>query len=63
MFETDNEIIAFALRSWANYIETNNMSLSRNDAIRLNQHKIIKSLSEEQERFIIRIKELANKYD
>jgi hypothetical protein len=31
MFETDNEIISFALDTWGNYIETFNVSLSAED--------------------------------
>lgn len=62
MFDTDNEKIYAALKYWANYIETGDVCLSRNDAIRMNKRNIIKPLNIEQEKFVIKLRELAEKY-
>lgn len=63
MFKTDNELIAFALKSWAGYIETTEFGLTRNDAIKSKRFNVIRELDHEQQKLVIRIRELADKYD
>lgn len=59
MFETDAEIKAFALNSWANEIETGERGLSVNDCIERKLSKKIKLLTEEQKKLVARIRLLA----
>ena len=51
--------IACALRMWSNYIETKDVSLSAQDAERMK--KPIKALSTEQMKFVMELRELADK--
>lgn len=59
MFETDGELIHMGLSRWANYIETNDSGLSRNDAIQQKKPEIIRALSEDQIKLVSRIRDLA----
>ena len=54
------EEIATALRMRANYIETGDISLSRNDAIAQKKHKIIKALSTHQEDLVRNLRKWAD---
>ena len=62
MFEKDNHVIFHALNMWANYIETNDVTLSRNDAIKIKQLDIVKVLDSDQLEFINRLRNLAVKH-
>jgi len=62
MFKKDNHVIFHALNMWANYIETNDPTISRNDAIKINQLESIKPLDNDQQTFIIRLRTLATKH-
>jgi hypothetical protein len=55
----DNELISRALNYWANWIETGDVTLSSSDAIDCDMHKIIKPLSLDQQKLVVRLKELA----
>ena len=61
MFEKDNEIKFYALNMWANHIETGNVSMSAEDAHKRNEKVSLKYLDENQQKFVIRLRELARK--
>lgn len=58
MFVKDSEVLAHALLMWINYIETGDVVMSRNDAIESQKFKSIKSLTDEQMKFVLRLKAL-----
>ena len=66
MFETDNEIISFALDSWGNYIETYSVSMSALDAqnrvYAAKEHFEANLLSPQQKKLVERIRSLAKKH-
>lgn len=57
---SDNQLIAQSLCMWANYIETGNPVLSRNDAA--NRKAKVNTLSGEQLIFVRRLRELSTKH-
>ena len=57
---SDDDIICYALSYWANHVETGNMVMSRNDAIRQNKHACIRDLSNEQMEMVRRLRKLSN---
>jgi len=59
--ETQTEMIITALHMRANYIETGNVSLSRNDAIKASKHACIKMISDDQSRLVLKLRGLAKK--
>lgn len=59
MFEKDNHVKYHALNMWANYIETTDVNMSAKDAIGMNKHHYIQPLELEQQKFVIRLRELA----
>ena len=61
MFEKDYQIKFYALNMWANYIETGDVTLSAKDAINCGLPNKIQPLELEQQKLIIRLRELANK--
>lgn len=68
MFDTDTEMISYALDLWANSIETGNQSLSRQDVMDMKNsldHKILckymKNLTPEQTQIVERIRALARR--
>lgn len=61
MFEKDNQIKYHSLNLWANYIETGDVNMSANDAIKTNNRQCIQPLELEQQKFVIRLRDLANK--
>lgn len=61
MFETDNEIISFAVNMWANHIETGDGTISAADAVNMNRKDKIKYLEPRQQKFVMRLRELAAK--
>lgn len=70
MFDTDNEIISFALKSWANKIETGYSQYSLNDVLEMKNSlsdkklkKYIKYLTDDQRDLISRIRKIAKKHD
>ena len=66
MFDTDNEIISFALNIWANYIETYSVSMSAEDAKNRKyapkSHYESNYLHPNQQKLIKRIRHLSNEY-
>ena len=59
MFEKDNQIISYALNLWANWIETGDVTISASDSISMNT--LPKALTLEQQKFVVRLRELAQK--
>lgn len=59
--ESDENLIHTALQMWANYIETGNVALTAKDA--QNASKPFKALDLHQMKLVIRLRELAAKYD
>lgn len=58
---SNKELISTALRQWANYIETGNVSMSKKDAVNCGQKGDIKILSTSQVNMVERLRDLANK--
>ena len=56
---TDLELIVHALNMWANYIETGDLVLSAQDVKNMMSADKIKSLSLEQIKIVVRLRELA----
>lgn len=52
-------ICAMAVEMWANWIQSGDPVLSSGDLERMGRHKQIKALSEDQMRFVLRLKDLA----
>ena len=61
MFEKDNQLKFQALNMWANHIETGDVCMSISDAINCGQREKINSLTLDQQKFVIRLRELATK--
>lgn len=59
--DTDNELCFWALTNWANHIETGNVSMSAVDAVNQSRHSEINGLSLDQQRLVVRIRDLAIK--
>jgi hypothetical protein len=62
MFEKDNHVISYALNGWANWIETHDMSVSSADALKMKQTDLLRPLSHDQMKFVVRLRELSNEY-
>jgi hypothetical protein len=62
MFEKDKNVIALALSMWANHIETGNVSLSQADAIMIGRAEVVIALTLEQQKFVVRLRDLSNKH-
>ena len=58
-----SELITSSLHMRANYIETGNVALSAKDAAESNQHKLIKSLDEDQQDLVDQLRKLARAYE
>lgn len=65
-FETDNEIISFALDLWGNYIETFTVSMSAEDAknrnYKIKHHYESNFLTSNQKELVKRIRKLSEFY-
>lgn len=61
--QSDEYLIRQALLFWRNYIQTGDMVMSTNDLIACGQTAKIRQLNSDQQEFIIRLEELAEKYD
>lgn len=64
VFKDDKTVIWWALNQWANHIETGSMSLSKQDAINMDDKEALLNyarLTEEQSQFIGRLHKLADK--
>ncbi len=61
LFEKDTHVKAHALNMWANHIETGDVTLSSNDAIRMKKFETLKVLTDDQKKFISRLRKLATK--
>lgn len=59
MLKTDQKLISSALNFWANWIETNDMAISANDAIKMGRPERIQILDLEQQEFIVRLRKLS----
>lgn len=57
--ETTEEMIAIALNMRANFIETGNPIMSRNDAIRSSKPELVKALEPEQEKLVVQLRTTA----
>lgn len=57
----DNVVIYQSLMMWRNYIETNNVTLSANDAVNMGKPEAVRRLDDVQLRFIDRLEKLANR--
>ena len=57
--ETDEQKISSALSMWANHIETGDICLGAEDARKRN--KKAKPISDEQMKFVLKLRELAKK--
>ena len=68
MFDTDNEIISYALEVWGNYIETFSVSMSAKDRKDRESNTPLKDyvtpnfLSTEQKKLVERIRTLSEQY-
>lgn len=62
MEPSDEELTRIALNQYANWIETEDPLLSRNDAIRQKKLSIIKPLADYQLERVQRIRDLERKY-
>jgi len=66
MFDTDNEIISFALNLWGNYIETHSVSMSSEDVKKKDylpkNHYESNYLHLNQKKLVKRIRYLSNEY-
>lgn len=51
----DNFVIYQALMMWRNYIETNNVTLSANDAVNMGKPEAVRRLDDVQRRFVDRL--------
>lgn len=58
---SDKEIIRYALLMWRNYIQTGDVVLSASDAINSGQQDKCKQLNSDQQKFVVRLEELATK--
>lgn len=58
---TDDELICNALQMWANHIETGNVVLSATDAKQA--RKPFKALDAHQMKLVIRLRELAERFN
>ena len=56
----EKELKAHALRMWANFIETGDLTISATDAINSGQRNMLKSLDIFQMKLIIRLREMAD---
>ncbi len=57
----DKMILYLALNYWANHIETGEINISANDAYDMGEENLIKRLDITQKKFVIRLRELAEK--
>ena len=57
--EKDSNLIFYALNMWANYIETGNVALSKQDAINCKYSEVIKKLSPSQMELTLRLRKLS----
>lgn len=63
MYEKDSELISQALTFWANYIETHDIAVSRNDVIEMEEYRKIQPLSEEQVELVLRLRKLSERVE
>ena len=62
MEESDKELTRLALVMFANWIETEDPLMSRNDAIQQKRHREIKQLDSFQEERVTKLRKLAENY-
>lgn len=58
MLEEDKYVIAYALQMWKNYVETNNVKMDAESAIKQNMPENINALTDSQKEFTFRLKKL-----
>jgi hypothetical protein len=51
----DAELASTALRMWANYIETGDVSISSTDCTNMGQSQKVKVINDQQKRFVDRL--------
>lgn len=59
--ESKSQMISTALVMRANYLETGDVTLTRNDAINMKCANIIKPLDEDQQELVLELRRLARK--
>jgi len=57
--EPINVLISTALNMWANWIETEDVTLSAQDAINMKKNNIIQPLTLDQQELVVRLRRLA----
>lgn len=57
----DNELKCYALNFWANWIETDDMTMSAENAVKCDRRDKMNVLTLEQVKLVIRLRELAIK--
>lgn len=60
-FYRDQDVVSCALSMWANYIQTGDVTLSPQDAKNRGCDDRVKVLSDEQMRFVLRLRDMSNK--
>jgi hypothetical protein len=61
LFKRDAEIVSCALTMWANYIETGHVTLSSQDAQNCGYKDEIRTLDDNQMRFVLRLRKMSTK--
>jgi len=61
MFEKDKHVRSYALNMWANHIETGDVTLSARDAISMGEQDLLNALTPEQQKFVVRLRDMAEK--
>ena len=56
---SDDKLINQTLTYWANYIETGDITISASNAVHFKQNKKVKTLTLDQQKFCIRLRDLA----
>ena len=57
----DTDVVSHALNLWANWIETEDVTMSGEDAVSAGMKDKVNVLSTEQMRFVVRLRDLAQK--
>ena len=56
----DKEVVFYALRMWKNHIQTGDVNMSSDDAIKMGKPHLCRMITQEQQDFVIRLEELSN---
>jgi hypothetical protein len=58
---TDEQLLFYSLNMWANHIETGDVNMGAQDAVRCGKKGLVRALSTDQMRLIVRLRDLGNK--